>query len=220
LNCCRPSVERSDFAGWKVSDLTKESVLFSVSWDISSTISTQTCIILAVAAAVFSLTVQFPLSQPLLILAGALIGLGICWPGGLASHPLSVRVSNGLAAGMLMGFAALFLLSLPRVCAALGPAATVFGVIYRSGALVFGGGHVVLPLLQDAVVAPGWVSPDAFLSGYGAAQALPGPLFFHCGVFGSHAVPLAERPGGRASCVARYIFARPVVGSWRAAFLG
>lgn len=48
---------------------------------------------------------------------------------------------------------------------------------YRSGALVFGGGHVVLPLLQQAVVEPGWVAPDAFLSGYAAAQALPGPLF-------------------------------------------
>jgi chromate transporter len=48
---------------------------------------------------------------------------------------------------------------------------------YRSGALVFGGGHVVLPLLRDAVVAPGWISPQAFLAGYGAAQAMPGPLF-------------------------------------------
>ncbi|MES2390925.1 MAG: chromate efflux transporter [Acidobacteriota bacterium] len=48
---------------------------------------------------------------------------------------------------------------------------------YRSGALVFGGGHVVLPLLENAVVAPGWVSQSTFLSGYGAAQALPGPLF-------------------------------------------
>src|SRR5262249_44505394 len=47
---------------------------------------------------------------------------------------------------------------------------------YRSGALVFGGGHVVLPLLREAVVAPGWVSDSAFLIGYGAAQAVPGPL--------------------------------------------
>jgi chromate transporter len=48
---------------------------------------------------------------------------------------------------------------------------------YRTGALVFGGGHVVLPLLRDAVVAPGWVSPQVFLAGYGAVQAMPGPLF-------------------------------------------
>lgn len=48
---------------------------------------------------------------------------------------------------------------------------------YRSGALVFGGGHVVLPLLQAEVVGPGWISKDLFLAGYGAAQAVPGPLF-------------------------------------------
>jgi chromate transporter len=53
----------------------------------------------------------------------------------------------------------------------------LFDAFYRSGALVFGGGHVVLPLLREATVTPGWVSDDAFLAGYGAAQAVPGPLF-------------------------------------------
>jgi chromate transporter len=53
----------------------------------------------------------------------------------------------------------------------------LFNAFYRSGALVFGGGHVVLPLLHEAVVAPGWVSDNSFLAGYGAAQAVPGPLF-------------------------------------------
>jgi chromate transporter len=53
----------------------------------------------------------------------------------------------------------------------------LFDSFYRSGALVFGGGHVVLPLLQAEVVPPGWVSNDTFLAGYGAAQAVPGPLF-------------------------------------------
>jgi chromate transporter len=53
----------------------------------------------------------------------------------------------------------------------------LFDAFYRSGALVFGGGHVVLPLLRVATVTPGWVSDDAFLAGYGAAQAVPGPLF-------------------------------------------
>jgi chromate transporter len=56
---------------------------------------------------------------------------------------------------------------------------------YRSGALVFGGGHVVLPLLQQAVVPPGWVSNDAFLAGYGAAQAVPGPLFTFAAYLGT-----------------------------------
>jgi chromate transporter len=53
----------------------------------------------------------------------------------------------------------------------------LFDAFYRSGALVFGGGHVVLPLLREATVTPGWVSDDSFLAGYGAAQAVPGPLF-------------------------------------------
>ena len=56
---------------------------------------------------------------------------------------------------------------------------------YRAGSLVFGGGHVVLPLLQASVVPPGWVSNDAFLAGYGAAQALPGPLFTFAAYLGT-----------------------------------
>src|SRR5208282_3132353 len=61
----------------------------------------------------------------------------------------------------------------------------VFAAFYRSGALVFGGGHVVLPLLREAFVGPGWVSDDAFLAGYGAAQAVPGPLFTFAAYLGS-----------------------------------
>jgi chromate transporter len=61
----------------------------------------------------------------------------------------------------------------------------VFEAFYRSGALVFGGGHVVLPLLRDAFVGPGWVSDDAFLAGYGAAQAVPGPLFTFAAYLGA-----------------------------------
>jgi chromate transporter len=69
------------------------------------------------------------------------------------------------------------------------PSATValWDAIYRSGALVFGGGHVVLPLLRTAVVDPGWVSNDAFLAGYGAAQAVPGPLFSFAAYLGAAA---------------------------------
>jgi chromate transporter len=67
----------------------------------------------------------------------------------------------------------------------LPPAVTLFDAFYRSGALVFGGGHVVLPLLRDAFVSPGWVSDDAFLAGYGAAQAVPGPLFTFAAYLGA-----------------------------------
>jgi chromate transporter len=74
----------------------------------------------------------------------------------------------------------------------------LFDAFYRSGALVFGGGHVVLPLLRDAVVTPGWVSNSSFLAGYGAAQAVPGPLFTFAAYLGAVAdVP----PGGVAGTV-------------------
>ncbi|MFP4673358.1 MAG: chromate efflux transporter [Opitutales bacterium] len=65
-----------------------------------------------------------------------------------------------------------------------------YGMIYRAGALVFGGGHVVLPLLQDSVVAGGWVNQSDFLAGYSAAQALPGPLFTFAAFLGVTASPL------------------------------
>jgi chromate transporter len=61
----------------------------------------------------------------------------------------------------------------------------LFEAFYRSGALVFGGGHVVLPLLREAIVAPGWVGDGAFLTGYGAAQAVPGPLFTFAAYLGA-----------------------------------
>ena len=74
----------------------------------------------------------------------------------------------------------------------------MFDAFYRSGAFVFGGGHVVLPLLQAQVVAPGWVTNEAFLAGYGLAQAVPGPLFTFAAYLGAVMGPAAERPGRRA----------------------
>jgi chromate transporter len=81
----------------------------------------------------------------------------------------------------------LLLIGLPLGAAAFSSQAlTVFDVFYCTGSLVFGGGgHVVLPLLQAAVVPPGWVSNDAFLAGYGAAQAVPGPLFTFAAYLGA-----------------------------------
>ena len=73
----------------------------------------------------------------------------------------------------------------------------LFDAFYRAGALVFGGGHVVLPLLQAAVVPPGWVSNDAFLAGYGAAQAMPGPLFTFAAYLGAVMMPPPNGALGR-----------------------
>jgi chromate transporter len=72
----------------------------------------------------------------------------------------------------------------------------LFDAFYRSGALVFGGGHVVLPLLREATVTPGWVSDDAFLAGYGAAQAVPGPLFTFAAYLGAVVKPLPHGIAG------------------------
>jgi chromate transporter len=97
---------------------------------------------------------------------------------GLARHHL-------WAAGTLVLYGAL-LVGLPALAAGGGsPWARLFDSFYRSGALVFGGGHVVLPLLRAELVPPGLMSDDAFLAGYGAAQALPGPLFSFAAYLGT-----------------------------------
>jgi chromate transporter len=72
---------------------------------------------------------------------------------------------------------------------------------YRAGSLVFGGGHVVLPLLQASVVPPGWVTNDAFLAGYGAAQAVPGPLFTFAAYLGAIMGPEPNGWAGAALCL-------------------
>jgi len=74
----------------------------------------------------------------------------------------------------------------------------LFDAFYRSGALVFGGGHVVLPLLREATVTPGWVSDDTFLAGYGAAQAVPGPLFTFSAYLGTVMKSPPNGPAGAA----------------------
>ncbi|RWR22375.1 chromate efflux transporter [Microbacterium enclense] len=105
----------------------------------------------------------------------------------------SFGVSRAVGIGCL-AVAALALVGLPVLAAATGSGViTLADAFFRSGALVFGGGHVVLPLLQAEVVQTGWVSPDAFLAGYGAAQAVPGPLFTFAAYLGSVS---AVGPGG------------------------
>lgn len=120
------------------------------------------------------------------IALGAIAGLWLCQGEGpvLPGH-LSFPVSRRAGVTALALFAALFLIS-PLVTDATGhQGLALFDAFYRSGALVFGGGHVVLPLLQEQVVAPGWVSNEAFLAGYGLAQAIPGPLFTFAAYLGA-----------------------------------
>ena len=132
-------------------------------------------------------------AQIAVILLGALGGLIVCRQRAdiaiAVTPPPITRPAALVFAGLF--FALLALSFVP----ALQGAAALAAAFYRSGALVFGGGHVVLPLLRTAVVDPGWVSDNAFLAGYGAAQAMPGPLFTFAAYLGAAAsIP----PGGVA----------------------
>ena len=124
--------------------------------------------------------------QLLVIGVAAVIGLAAMRPPSDTAHePLHVPVGRRAGALWLLLFAAL-LVGLPLLAAALpSQALAVVDAFYRAGALVFGGGHVVLPLLQASVVPTGWVNNDVFLAGYGAAQAVPGPLFTFAAFLGA-----------------------------------
>ncbi|HTI85609.1 MAG TPA: chromate efflux transporter [Alphaproteobacteria bacterium] len=132
--------------------------------------------IMAVAA-VLTLAVPSSLGQIGAIIAGALIGWRALPGEVIALTPLPVRISRWWSIASIVLFVAL-LVGLPFAAVSTGShGVAVFEAFYRSGSLVFGGGHVVLPLLQASTVQTGWVDGDAFLAGYGAAQAVPGPLF-------------------------------------------
>jgi len=131
---------------------------------------------IAIAALGIALFAPSPAAQITAIIVGALAG-AVFRRGDtpqIGSIPVHVPRTHGFAA--LAVFSA-FLIGAPAVRHLTGAhAAAEFEAFYRSGALGFGGGHVILPLLREAVVPPGWVGDDAFLAGYGAAQTLPGPL--------------------------------------------
>ena len=126
------------------------------------------------------------------IIVGAALGLALGRGTGapIGGH-ITMPVTRGIAGAALLAFVGLLVL-LPLL-AGHGQTLAVFDSFYRAGALVFGGGHVVLPLLEAEVVQPGWVTPDAFLAGYGAAQAVPGPLFTFAAYLGT---VLGPEPNG------------------------
>jgi chromate transporter len=140
----------------------------------------------AIVAAVIASWVPGVVGQLGVIIAGGVVGWHWIAPVDALPHsPLSVRLGkrSGVIALLIWG---VLLILLPIVAAQSGSyPAQLFDSLYRAGALVFGGGHVVLPLLQAEVVPAGWVSNDAFLAGYGAAQAVPGPLFTFAAYLGA-----------------------------------
>lgn len=133
---------------------------------------------LALGAAITVLLLPTAFIQVLVILAAGLIGWRFLpGAGPVAGAALPLALSRRLG-GVFLGLFGLLLVGLPLLRGTVGgPFLSVFDSFYRAGSLVFGGGHVVLPLLEAEVVPPGWVTRDAFLAGYGATQAVPGPLF-------------------------------------------
>ncbi len=132
--------------------------------------------------------------QVAVIVAAGIAGLVLLpQPERGAHDPLPLHVSHRAGVLWLALFAALIVV-LPFAARAFhSNTLAVVDAFFRTGALVFGGGHVVLPLLQAAVVAPGWVGDSAFLAGYGVAQAVPGPLFTFAAFLGAS---LRDAPNG------------------------
>ncbi|HXZ95967.1 MAG TPA: chromate efflux transporter [Burkholderiales bacterium] len=149
---------------------------------------------LAMAATLIVFAWPTAIGQLVAIATGALIGWWYLTPIALQAPPaLKLPIRHGAAVTAWILFWGLLML-LPTL--ALNTQSQVFALIdsfYRTGALVFGGGHVVLPLLRNEVVPPGWVSDSVFLAGYGAAQAIPGPLFTFAAYLGA---VMSPKPNG------------------------
>lgn len=158
---------------------------------------------LAVVAAIIAMLWPTSIGQVAAIAVGGMVG---CFFLGAKPDdtPVEMNISLGKSAGVLalILFFAL-LVGLPAASAVYhSQPLALIDSFYRSGSLVFGGGHVVLPLLQSEVVPPGWVSNDAFLAGYGAAQAVPGPLFTFAAYLGAVMGPEPNGWQGALLCLA------------------
>ena len=140
----------------------------------------------AIVAVLLVLAVPSAVGQIAAIVAGGLVGR---WALKLGHLPAAQHRDYGVSkvtGAALLGLFVVLLVVLPLLVAAVhSPALSVIATFYQAGALVFGGGHVVLPLLQAGVVPGGLVSNDVFLAGYGAAQAVPGPLFTFAAFLGA-----------------------------------
>lgn len=144
---------------------------------------------IGLAAAAGVLLIPAAWGQVAAIVLGGIAGWRLL-PEARVETPPTLALPHGRRGGaVLVALFAVLLVGLPllvQTADAAGPSPlAVAEAFYRAGSLVFGGGHVVLPLLEAAVVPPGWVDPDAFLAGYGAAQAVPGPLFTFAAFLGA-----------------------------------
>lgn len=161
-------------------------VSFAV-WSMASTICTDRIrMTITVFSAIIILSISIQGMQFYAIVAGALLGwLFLEGTPANAGYQDSNRFGKKTAIFSLIIFVSLIILLPVARHMTANPFIAVADSFYRTGALVFGGGHVVLPLLQSEVVDTGWVTQDAFLAGYGAAQGIPGPLFTFAGYLGA-----------------------------------
>jgi chromate transporter len=158
---------------------------------------------LAVVAAVMALAAPGALGQVGAIVLGAVVGLALPGERAPVDHVALPRVVRRGTGACLLALFFLLLAGLPLLAAGVpSQSLKLIDAFYRAGSLVFGGGHVVLPLLQASVVPPGWVSNDAFLAGYGAAQAVPGPLFTFAAFLGAAMEPQPNGWLGALICLA------------------
>ncbi len=139
------------------------------------------------------------LGQIAIIAVAALLGWWL-FPASVAPASTRTQVPVGRRLGACMlGLFFVLLVALPIARELTGSSSlAVFDSFFRAGSLVFGGGHVVLPLLQAEVVPPGWVTNEEFVAGYGAAQAVPGPLFTFAAYLGAVMGPRPNGVGGAA----------------------
>lgn len=161
---------------------------------------------LAGAVVVAMYTLGGPWTQVAAIAAGGVIGLAFIRPSSSQQSvalPSRIGRSTAIAALALFALGLAVTLSWPTRAPVLQSVAAAF---WAAGSLVFGGGHVVLPLLEQSVVASGWVSADTFMAGYGAAQAVPGPMFSLAAYLGA-AVPTGAAPALGALVATLAVFA-------------
>ncbi len=163
-------------------------VIAKAVWNLASSLcpnrATQT---MALAAAAVMLLVSGSIIQIGLMVAGALVGAFFLkadakapeGEAGQTEPEITDQSGGAVSSTVCLTLFVTLLVTLPIIAATSGPGLgwKLADSFYRTGSLVFGGGHVVLPLLQQETVEPGWVAEDTFLAGYGAAQAVPGPLF-------------------------------------------
>lgn len=152
---------------------------------------------MAILAAALLLLWPTALAQVLAIVAGGLAGWRWLRAEATDAAPGPLIVVPRALSWASLALLAAGLLGLPALATATGShGVALFDAFFRAGSLVFGGGHVVLPLLERSVVAPGWVTRDQFIAGYGAAQAVPGPLFTFSAYLGAIAGPAPNGVAG------------------------